>query len=122
MSRLLSNLTPLPQLVFLAACESATRADDDPHPFIGLGPKLVQAGFPAVVAMQAKVPVEMATKLTANFYRSVLMNGEVDVALNESRAFLLSRKHADWAIPVLFTRLHTGRAFTADPVRLRFAT
>ncbi len=115
---LLSNLTPLPQLVFLAACESATRSDDDPHPFIGLGPKLVQAGFPAVVAMQAKVPVEMATKLTANFYRSVLMNGEVDVALNESRAFLLSRKHADWAIPVLFTRLRTGRAFAADPVRL----
>lgn len=78
----------------------------------------MEAGFPAVVAMQAKVPVDLATKLTASFYRELLANGVVDVALNRSRGLLFSAQHADWAIPVLFSRVRNGQLFGANPMRL----
>ena len=50
----------IPRLIFLAACETAKHDPEDPHPFVSLGPKLVEAGFPAVVAMQEKVPIDLA--------------------------------------------------------------
>ncbi|MCG3161100.1 MAG: hypothetical protein JMDDDDMK_02218 [Acidobacteria bacterium] len=107
----------IPRLIFLAACETAKRDAEDPHPFVGLGPKLVEAGFPAVVAMQEKVPIDLARKLTHFFYRNLLQHGLVDRALNESRNFLQSEQHSDWAIPVLFMRTPGGRLFEANPVR-----
>ncbi|MGE0128151.1 MAG: CHAT domain-containing protein [Blastocatellales bacterium] len=107
----------IPRLIFLAACESARRDSEDPHPFVGLGPKLVEAGFPAVIAMQDKVPMDLARSLTNFFYRNLLRHGLVDRALNESRKFLESEMHSDWAIPVLFMRTPGGRLFKADPVR-----
>ncbi|MCP4654455.1 MAG: CHAT domain-containing protein, partial [bacterium] len=39
-----------PRLVFLAACQSATPSTT--RAYLGLGPKLVAAGVPAVIAMQ----------------------------------------------------------------------
>src|SRR5215470_11191295 len=106
-----------PRLIFLAACETARREAEDPHPFVGLGPKLVEAGFPTVVAMQEKVPMELARKLTQFFYHNLLQHGLVDLALNQSRGLLRSEQHSDWAIPVLFTRTSTGQLFEANPVR-----
>lgn len=102
----LAALHPLPHLVFLAACESAKRSAE--HPFVGLGPKLVAAGVPAVVAMQDVVPMDLARKLTADFYHNLLSNGFVDQALNQSRLFLFNQEKTDWAIPVLFMRLENG--------------
>jgi hypothetical protein len=107
-----------PRLIFLAACESAKRELEDPHPFVGLGPKLVEAGFPAVVAMQEKVPMDLARRLTHFFYHNLLQHGLIDRALNESRLFLQNEQHSDWAIPALFMRTTGGRLFTANPVRL----
>jgi CHAT domain-containing protein len=107
----------IPRLIFLAACETAKRDPEDPHPFVSLGPKLVKAGFPAVVAMQEKVPVDLARRLTHFFYHNLLRHGLIDRALNESRKFLQSERHSDWAIPVLFMRMPGGRLFEADPVR-----
>lgn len=104
-----------PYLAFLAACESAKR--DAAHPFVGLAPKLVAAGVPAVVAMQDLVPMELAQRLTAEFYRSLLRQGLPDRALNEARYFLFNQEQIDWAIPVLFMRLREGRLFEADPMR-----
>ena len=116
-SRLVAT-TPALRLVFLAACETATRDADAEHPFVGLGPKLVKAGVPAVVAMQAKVSMVLARELTSNFYHRLLEHGEIDRALNQARLLLFERKETDWAIPVLFMRLEKGRLFAADPVRL----
>ncbi|MBF8284715.1 MAG: hypothetical protein HW378_3630 [Anaerolineales bacterium] len=107
----LAALGDLPHLVFLVACESAVRDAKAEHPFIGLGPKLVQAGFPAVVAMQAQVPVETARILTGEFYRRLVEHGEVDQALSQARLLMFKPDRTDWAIPVLFMRLRRGKLF-----------
>jgi hypothetical protein len=115
----LNGVRPLPPLFFLAACESAKRPTEiqpgQATPFVGLAPKLVQAGVPAVVAMQDRIPVELARTLTMNFYRRLWVHGQVDRALNEGRALLLQRDAFAWAIPVLFLRLAGGQLFVAQP-------
>jgi len=114
----LAAADPLPHLVFLSACESTKRDADAEHPFVGLGPKLVKAGVPAVVAMQDVVPMALARQLTGDFYRCLLEHGLIDRALNQARLLLFEREESDWAIPVLFMRLEKGQLFAADPVRL----
>ncbi|MSR84794.1 MAG: tetratricopeptide repeat protein, partial [Candidatus Latescibacteria bacterium] len=115
----LTAQSPPPHLVFLAACQSAqrdagTRAE---NPFVGLGPKLVQAGIPAVVAMQDLVPMALAQQLTRDFYTKLLDHGVVDRALNEARLLLFNRQQVEWAIPVLFMRLRHGQLFEKETAR-----
>ncbi|MGQ0600513.1 MAG: nSTAND1 domain-containing NTPase [Anaerolineales bacterium] len=107
-------LGTLPHLVFLVACESATREEQAETPFVGLGPKLVQAGVPAVVAMQAQVPVELARLLAGEFYTRLAEHGQVDRALNQARLQVFDAKRTEWAIPVLFMRIRNGHLFGAD--------
>ncbi len=107
-------LGALPHLVFLVACESATRDPGAVSPFVGLGPKLVQAGIPAVVAMQDQVPVELARTLAGEFYARLAEHGEVDRALNQARLQVFNAKSIEWAIPVLFMRIRKGKLFGAD--------
>ena len=103
------SLRCMPRLVFLSACQSATRAAHDA--FVGLAPKLVHAEVPAVVAMQEAVSMEDARTLTRHFYANVLEHGFVDLALNQARSHLHRPDRLDWGIPVLFTRLSDGRLF-----------
>ena len=112
----LTGVNPLPHLIFLAACESARRPADDANPFIGLGPKLVQAGVPAVIAMQDLVSMPLARELTGDLYRRIFVHGEVDRALNEARNLLYERDQLEWAVPVLFMRLRDGQLI--DPACL----
>jgi hypothetical protein len=96
------------------ACESAKRQANATSPFVGLGPKLVQAGVPAVVAMQEQVPVELARALAGEFYARLAEHGEVDRALNQARLQVFDAKRTEWAIPVLFMRMRHGRLFGAE--------
>jgi WD40 repeat protein len=107
----LTSAGTLPHLIFLVACESATRDVKAESPFVGLGPKLVQTGVPAVVAMQAQVPVELARQLSAEFYRRLVEHGEVDQALNQARLKVFDQDRTEWAIPVLFMRTRRGKLF-----------
>jgi len=111
----LDGVHPLPQLVFLAACESAKRPERSANAFVGLGQKLVKAGVPAVVAMQDIVPMELAHNLTLDFYRRLFGHGQVDLALNEARNLAFKRDEFNWAIPVLFLRLKDGLLFASNP-------
>jgi len=111
---MLTALGTLPQLFFLVACESAKRTPGATSPFVGLGPKLVQAGVPAVVAMQEQVPVELARTLSSEFYARLAEHGEVDRAINQARLRVFDKKSTDWAIPVLFMRIRGGRLFGVD--------
>jgi len=111
---MLTALGNVPHLFFLVACESAKRDAEATSPFVGLGPKLVQAGVPAVVAMQEQVPVELARTLSSEFYARLAEHGEVDRALNQARLQVFNRKSTEWAIPVLFMRIRKGRLFGAD--------
>jgi hypothetical protein len=109
-SQILKQLPALPHLVFLAACQSATRSTVDA--FAGLGPKLVNTGVPALVAMQDKVSIQTARQMTPTFYETLMAHGDVDHALNAARNNLLAAGHGDAAVPVLFMRLKNGLLFS----------
>ena len=96
-----------PRLVLLMACQSASRSTSDA--FVGLGPKLVAVGVPAVIAMQDVVTIETAHKFSAAFYPQLLEHGQVDLAVNEARSTLLTAGRTDAAVPVLFMRLKSGQ-------------
>ncbi|MBN1874430.1 MAG: CHAT domain-containing protein [Anaerolineae bacterium] len=101
-----------PLLIFLAACQSAVRSTRDA--FLGLGPKFIQAGVPAVVAMQDFVAVETARKLNRRFYQRLVRHGQVDKAMNEARSVLMSAGHSDAAVPALLTRLKYGGVWSSE--------
>jgi hypothetical protein len=114
----LQALDPVPHLVFLVACQSGMRDIGDQHPLVGLAPKLIQAGVPAVVAMQDAVSMATARTLTNAFFQRLMQHGLVDRALNQARLQLISEKRLDWAIPVLFMRMRTGQLFAPNPVEV----
>lgn len=119
-AELIGSLTSgvrMPHLVFLASCETARREGN--HPYVGLAAQLVQAGVPAVVAMQETITISGARQLVADFYRQLLQHGVVDRALNVARSLLYNNgpsEPADWSTPVFTMRLRNGRLFSADPV------
>jgi hypothetical protein len=110
---MLDRLQAPPQLVVLAACQSARQSLREV--FTGLGPRLVQIGLPAVVAMQADVTMLTARQFTATFYRQVLVHGTIDLAMNEARSTLITDGRYDAAVPVLFMRLRDGRLWGEAP-------
>ena len=101
-----------PRLVFLAACQSATRSTA--NAFRGLGPSLVGAGVPAVVAMQDFVSIQTAQALSQGFYQNLAQHGVVDQAMNEARSTLLTADRPDAAVPVLFMRLKSGQLWSEE--------
>lgn len=104
---MLNRLASPPHLVVLAACQSAQQSMK--AAFSGLGPKLVQIGVPAVIAMQENVTVLTARQFAATFYQRLLAHGTVDLAMNEARGTLITHGRFDAAVPVLFMRLPDGR-------------
>ncbi|HOU14486.1 MAG TPA: CHAT domain-containing protein [Anaerolineae bacterium] len=113
----IAALDPPPHLIFMAACDSAKRDPKNGNPYVGLAPKLVQAGIPAIVAMQDTIPMAVARELSQDFYRNLLEHGVVDRAMNQARLLLLENGQAAWTVPALFMRLANGQLFAADPVR-----
>lgn len=113
----LAGLRPLPQLMFLVACETASRDENREHAFIGLAPKLVEAGLPSVIAMQDSVPVATARLLSYDFYRQFQQHGSIDTALNQARLLLLDKQNPAWDIPVLFMRSTNGQLLEPNPLR-----
>jgi hypothetical protein len=110
---MLNRLSALPQLIVLAACQSAVQTPAPTQAFNGLGPQLVQIGIPAVVAMQDNITVLTARQFGAKFYRRLLVHGTVDLAMNEARSTLITNGRYDAAVPVLFMRLRDGRLWRA---------
>lgn len=106
----------LPVLTFLAACQSGG-AGGGGRARIGLAPRLVAAGAPAVIAMQNDVPMATVHELSGDFYRYLLEHGELDRALNQARLLLYQEQSDAWTIPVLLTRLSDVQLFAADPIR-----
>ena len=103
------------RLIFLASCQSATA--DPTDAFRSFAPRLVQAGVPAVVAMQDLVPVDTARAFTKAFYRQLMRHGEVDLATNQARASLLAGQWPAAHVPVLFMRLTDGQLLASNPAR-----
>jgi hypothetical protein len=101
------------RLVVLNACNSGKLTVE---PFRSIAPALIRAQIPAVVAQQFKVPEEATRAFVTDFYRSLARGFPIDDCMTEGRKAIMSScglGQADWGIPVLYTRMKSGRLF--DP-------
>ena len=101
----LSELTTRPRLLVLASCESAGASAGDA--LAALGPRLAEAGIPAVLAMQGKISVETVAQFMPVFFHELQRDGQIDRALAVARGAV--RKRYDHWMPALFMRLKSGR-------------
>ena len=101
------------RLVVLMVCSSAVRSPGDAR--IGLAPRLLAAGVPAVLAMQDLMPVATGRAFTRALYGELWSAGEVDRAANRARATLLTGALRGSAVPVLYSALAGNRLFTLAP-------
>jgi hypothetical protein len=101
----LQELETRPRLVLLLACESAGAGGDDA--LTALGPRLAEAGIPAVIAMQSVVSFATAARFLPAFFADLQRHGIVDRAFATARGEV--RDCSDAWVPVLFMRLKTGR-------------
>lgn len=99
-------------MVCLATCESAK--SDSPQGFLGIAPRIVQRGVPAVMAMQYKVYVQTAQIFLENFYRSIAARKPVDWAVQWARnavSIKMGLDNREFATPVLYMRAEDGEIF-----------
>ncbi len=108
-ARMIAGLERRPLLIVLASCQSAGEGADV---LASLGPRLVAAGVPAVLAMQGRISAQTVALVLPTFFRELGRDGQIDRAASVARAAALGRP--DWWLPVLFLRLHDGRIW-ADP-------
>jgi hypothetical protein len=106
-----------PRLVILASCQSAGDGDEwastDGGALAALGPRLAQVGVPAVVAMQGDVLMQTVAGFAPVFFEELQRDGQIDRAMAVARRVV--RDQPDWWVPVLFTRLESGRLFVEEP-------
>ena len=108
----LNDLQHRPKLVVLASCQSAGKGDDvcsaDEGALAGLGPRLVmEAGIPAVLAMQGNVTVGTVSRFMGAVFTELKRDGQIDRAMAVARGSIRDRDDS-W-MPVLFMRLTSGR-------------
>jgi len=98
------ELDQRPRLVVLASCQSAGKGGVG---LSGLGPRLAEAGVPAVVAMQGNIFMNTASEFMKRFFTELLADGQIDRAMSVARGDV--RNNNDYWMPVLFLRLRSGR-------------
>jgi hypothetical protein len=90
------------RLVVLNACHGARRTDADP--FSGITQGLIQAGVPAVVAMQATVTDDAAISFSEDFYHALAKRKDLDQAVCDARVAMVNEGFTrEWGVPVLAT-------------------
>ncbi|MGH8909525.1 MAG: CHAT domain-containing protein [Egibacteraceae bacterium] len=135
----LRDLARPPRLVVLASCQSAgsggeasssddlrsvvlasrqsaggggeESSSDDRGALASLGPRMAEAGVPAVLAMQGRVSMRTVSEFMPVFFAELGRDGQLDRAMAVARRMVRDRH--DWWVPVLFTRLATGRFWYA---------
>ncbi len=110
----LRELQQRPRLVVLASCQSAASATGSAAPSAGdaltaLGPRLAEAGVPAVIAMQGNVSIETIEKFMPVFFTELGQDGQIDHAMAVARGAV--RERPDHWMPALFMRLKSGRVW-----------
>lgn len=95
------------RLLYASACQTAQAGADSL--FTGLGPGLLLAGIPAVVAMQFSISVPAALGFMGRFYRSLAQGKALAVCLADARRLLFDPQHGlAWATPLLYLRDKDG--------------
>ena len=100
------------RLVVLSACKTAAHDEENTSDAImGMAPKLVAAGVPAVVAMQYEVPEDTAVAFVRDLYQFLADGDPLDAAMTEARigVYFDNDDKLHWAIPVLFMRSPDGK-------------
>jgi hypothetical protein len=118
----LKELPQQPRLVVLASCQSAGQGEPaaaDDGALAALGPRLAEAGVPAVVAMQGNVTMATVEAFMPRFFQELLRDGQIDRALAVARGAVRARP--DWWMPVLFLRLKSGNLWGLPAARERRA-
>jgi hypothetical protein len=109
---MLSQMARRPTLVVLASCQSA--GDESEAAITALGPQLLRAGVPAVLAMQGPISMIALATMMPIFFRELLRDGQIDRALAAARS---GAGHlSDWWRPVLYSRLRDGRLWVDTSV------
>lgn len=103
------------KLIILSACQSGATSDkseksSSSQAFMGLAPKLVWGGLPAVVAMQYDLPNQAARPFMQTLYEFLALGRPLDTAVTEARIGLDFHilESPYWGIPVLFMRAPDG--------------
>ena len=113
----LSELKQRPRLVVLASCQSAGTGAEarsaDEGVLAALGPRLAEAGIPAVIAMQGNVTMQTVAAFMPVFFQELQRDGQIDRAMAAARGAV--RDHGDWWIPVLFMCLKKGQIWWYTP-------
>jgi len=99
------ELAQQPRLVVLASCQSAGKGNGET--LQAFGPRLAQAGIPAVLAMQGNISMASVKNFMPIFFTELLRDGQIDRALAVARGTI--RDAHDFWMPVLFMRLLNGK-------------
>ncbi len=109
----LSELDRRPMVVMLCSCQSASAGTEmwstDDGELSALGPQLAKAGIGAVVAMQGNISMTTAQTFAPAFFTALAQHGIVDQAMATARRAI--RQQPDWWVPVLYSRLRSGRTY-----------
>jgi hypothetical protein len=110
----LKDLQQTPRLIVLASCQSGGKGDIEFENngsgtgiLSALGPRLAEAGIPAVVAMQGNITMKTIERFMPVFFRELQRDGQIDRAMAAARTAVLDRP--DYWMPALFMRLTSGR-------------
>jgi CHAT domain/SIR2-like domain len=105
------DLRRVPRLVVLASCQSAGVGEAEHgngnRVMAALGPRLAEAGVPAVLAMQGDISMETISRFMPTFFHELQRDGQIDRAMAAARGAVRDRH--DWWAPTLFMRLRSGR-------------
>ena len=111
------DLADRPRLAVLVSCQSAgtgaAAPAEESAPLAALGPRLAEAGVPAVIAMQGDITMKTAAAFMPVFFRELRRDGLADRAMAVARGTV--RDRPDWWMPVLFSRLKSGRIWDTEP-------
>lgn len=110
LARLLTNHRSL-RLALFNSCDGAR--SDRLDIFSSTAATLVQAGLPAVLAMQHEITDQAASEFAGGFYEALADNLPVDSAVAEARLTMSLgvRNSLEWGTPVLFMRSPDGVIF-----------
>jgi hypothetical protein len=113
--RRLTELGYPARLVVLATCFGAgpgaeQLVGDEKGATAAVGPKLAEAGVPAVLALQGRARAETVQTFLKDFFAEVTSHGEADTAASVAR-LKLADQHDRW-VPVLYTRIRHGRIWS----------
>jgi hypothetical protein len=103
----MQELDQRPRLIVLVSCQSAGNAQGEADSITALGPRLAEAGVPAVIAMQGNLSMVTAAAFLPVFFTELQRDGQIDRAVAVARGAV--RQREDSWMPVLFMRLRSGR-------------